>query len=224
MTTIVLVFLPGLINKFLSTPGQTYLYWASIESLGGTIFLQAYPRVTGIARSLLIILFFLISFYLFKKSNKYKKLIFVVAIIVSSFFYSLQSRGAIIGYLPMMIIIIFFLNLKIKVKFYTLIGIILVPIFLWESISFFKNGMLTKISAEYEMQNNDEITKLEKFKIENNRKSKFKSRVFSERALNSSGRVQIWEKLIEIIKNKKLFLGYGPQADRYLIPLMNIFL
>lgn len=218
LTTIVLVFLPGLINKFVSTPGQTYLYWASIESLGGTIFLQAYPRVTGIARSLLIILFFLISFYLFKKSNKYKKLIFVVAIIVSTLIYSLQSRGAIIGYLPMMIIIIFFLNLKIKVKFYTLIGIILVPIFLWESISFFKNDMLTKISAKYEIQNN-----LEKFKIENNRKSRFKSRVFSERALNSSGRVQIWEKCIEIIKNKKLFLGYGPQADRYLIPVDEYF-
>tara|TARA_Y100000591_G_C21813811_1_gene689457 strand:- start:440 stop:1849 length:1410 start_codon:yes stop_codon:yes gene_type:complete len=223
LTTIVLVFLPGLINKFLSTPGQTYLYWASIESLGGTMFLQAYPRVTGIARSLLIILFFLISFYLFKKSNKYKKLIFVVAIIVSTLIYSLQSRGALIGYLPMIIIIIFFLNLKIKVKFYTLIGIILVPIFLWESISFFKNDRLTKISTEFETQNNDEIIILKNFKIENNKKPGFKSRVFSERALNSSGRVQIWKKCIEIIKNKKIFLGYGPQADRYLIPVNEYF-
>ena len=224
LAAIVLVFLPGLIKNFLSTPDQSYLYWASDESLGGTIFLQAYPRVTGIARSLLIILFFLISFYLFNNSNRHKKLIFVSAIIISTLVYSLQSRGALIGYLPMMMIIIFFLNVKIKIKIYTIIGIILVPIFLWESIIIYKKNWLIKISQEYEIQNNDKNKILKNFKIENNKISEFsKSRVFSQRVLNSSGRIQIWKKCIEIIKNKKIFFGYGPQADRYLIPVDEYF-
>ena len=208
LVTVVLIFLPGLFHKFLTTPNQNYLYWASDESIGGTIFLQAYPRVTGIARSLLIILFFLISFYLLSKSNKYKKLIFISAIIVSTLIYSIQSRGALIGYLPMIIIILFFLNLKIKVKIYTLIGIILIPIFLWETFSFFKNERLISI------ENNERL-----ISIENNVKSKiYTNRVFSKSVINSSGRVQIWTKCIEVIKSKKLFLGYGPQADRHLIP------
>lgn len=201
LVVVVLIFLPGLFHKFLTTANQNYLYWASLESIGGTIFLQAYPRVTGIARSLLIILFFLVSFYLLSKSNKYKKLIFISAIIVSTLIYSIQSRGALIGYLPMIIIILFFLNLEIKVKIYTLIGIILIPIFLWETFIFFKNKKLISIE-----------------KIIENTNQTYTNRVFSKRVINSSGRVQIWTKSLQIIKNKKLFLGYGPQADRHLIP------
>ena len=100
----------------------------------------------------------------------------------------------------------------------------MVPIFLWESINIYKKNWLIKISQEYEIQNNDKNKILKNFKIENNKISEFsKSRVFSQRVLNSSGRIQIWKKCIEIIKNKEIFFGYGPQADRYLIPVDEYF-
>ena len=58
------------------------------------------------------------------------------------------------------------------------------------------------------MQNNDEITKLEKFKITIIEIHNLKVEFFRE-GIKPSGRVQIWEKCIEIIK-KKNFLRQVP--------------
>jgi hypothetical protein len=220
LVLIVLILLPELITNYFTTPGQKYLYWASDKFIGGKIFLQAYPRVTGVSRSLLIILFFLISFYLFGKSNKYKKLIFLCVIIVSTLIYSIQSRGALIGYIPMLIIIIFFLNLETKVKIYTLVGIVLLPILIWEGLSFTKNSLITKTKSDYLNLYTKPNSNAEELKL---RKKRHESRIFSTKVYNSSGRVEIWKKSFEIIKKKKIYLGYGPQADRYLIPTDEIF-
>ena len=219
LVLIVLILLPELMSKYFTTPGQKYLYWASNKFIGGKIFLQAYPRVTGVSRSLLIILFFLISFYLFGKSNKYKKLIFLCVIIVSTLIYSIQSRGALIGYIPMLIIINFFLNLETKVKIYTLVGIVLLPILIWEGLSFTKNSNSSITIVNSDSSDNNYLNSYTKPNSNPKEvKGRHESRIFTERVYSSSGRFEIWKKSFEIIKKKKLYLGYGPQADRYLIP------
>ena len=160
-------------------------------------FLQATPRVTGLARMLVIIFYFI--FFLgmnFKKNIRYFFLfiLFFIHILI----YGMQSRGGELGILIFIFYYILIFDEKNIIKFKTIIIIVILPIIFWNSLVHLKK-------LEYKTNNNSNFNATEYF--DGNRITN----------LQSSGRKEIWLQSLEIIKEKKIIWGIGPQADRKLL-------
>jgi len=159
-------------------------------------FEQANPRITGISRMILIY-YFLIFSYLLKKNNKI--ILYILAILTVVLIYKMQARGALVGVM-LSIILFFFLSpviFKKKLKLFLLV--IIFPIIIFESYYLIKQNINYKDKAQQQLDNlnpNNRVIGL---------------------GADSSGRLTIWKNIFFIIKEKKITLGYGPQADRALL-------
>jgi O-antigen ligase len=116
----------------------------------------------------------------------------------------MQSKGSYISILLLLFYYIFFFKDKIKKKLLIFFIIIVLPIISFETII--------------------------KIKIENLKINNIKSRFLSNNSLvvdgkiiedYTTGRFEIWKRALKEIKDKKIILGYGPQADRLLLKSIN---
>lgn len=180
-------------------------------------------RVTGIARYCLLILIFFYSFFITQKKNIFLNILILA---LSTFFilnvWMLQSR-LIIGSL----FLIFCSGLLIKNKKYgnfSIISIFLLLCFIvyftFHKIQIIKQNFIIQENVISSLNGKDNIKNYkeqlydaikEKEEILKNEKN---PRILEIK--NSSGRRQIWERLINNYDHSKIF-GYGPQADRFLL-------
>jgi oligosaccharide repeat unit polymerase len=202
ISIISIYFVFKLFYEYLSEDTMLYLYSSStLEAETKTIH-QANPRITGISRMLLILFYFIFFLKIKFKKNKPKKKICLILLFFLSFtIYGMQSRGAILG-LGLLILMYFFLvQKKIKEKLIIIFMLFILPIITWEAITFYKINST----------NNSKITNFNTNRIIN-------KPVVGEINDVSSGRSIIWKRAFQIIIDKKIIFGLGPQADRkYLI-------
>jgi len=203
-------FLFKLIKEFLSKPGMLYLYSSSVLEAETRTFYQANPRITGISR-ILTILFYLFIFLSikYKKNKLYHRLFLLILFLLNLFIYGMQSRGSFIGIILVALIYIFIIKEKKIKKTISIFFIFLLPILVWETIRYHKiqSFMNRSLISEKNILDLD---------FNNNR---FLNQPLVEDYSDiSSGRRTIWKKSFELIKNEKVILGLGPQADRrYLV-------
>ena len=204
ITFIVLIsifFTSQLIFEFITEKKLFYIYTSKTLAPEQLTLSQATPRVTGLSRMLLLIFFL---FYFIKLSNPKKKFIkyssLTILFTCVFFIYGMQSRGSWIGIL-LIIFIDIFINKKNLKKTLTILLVIFTAIFFYE-INLKIKSYSTKIV------NTNELNELNELK-------KNQERLVSTHS--TSGRTEIWNNIITIIKDDKIIFGKGPQSDRHLL-------
>jgi hypothetical protein len=174
-----------------------YLYWSpSLEAEASTLS-QTNPRITGLSRMMVLILYFVFYFSIIKKNY----FLFLFLIIVNFFIYGSQSRGAFVGVILLYLTYVFFFkDEKIK-KFLIVISTLLLPIILYEST----------------LKVKDYLNKKSEINISINKKNRFLDSNVNDADALSTGRLTIWSRTLKIIDQDKNFIGIGPQADRILL-------
>jgi hypothetical protein len=141
-------------------------------------------------------------------------------IFTGSLIWSFQSRTTLLTKIIIDILLIYFLQIKIKNKIIIFLIFTFFPIILHNSIILLKNKesrdlFLSELNLVYkkiDRKNNNDIN------LNNNLIIK-KNRIFNE---NTSGRTEIWNTIIKKSKDS-LFFGHGSQADRWYINRHNSF-
>ena len=196
-------FYSKLIFEFIDNKNLLYLYGTDTLFPESKNFEQANPRVTGLARMFLLIFYFLF-FYHLNISNKFVKIIFfLISFFLIMGVYATQTRGGIIGILIFIIFYLFFFREKLIKKLLYILCLILIPMVTFEGIIYVKKNFHT--TANKSSLNDAAL----------NTNNVFDSRIAKN--ISSSGRIDIWKISFKIIKEKKIILGKGPQADRLLL-------
>jgi len=203
ISLISIFFYSKLIFEFIDNKNLFYLYRTDTLFPESKNFEQANPRVTGLARMFLLIFFFLF-FYHFNISNKFVKIIFfLISFFLIMGIYATQTRGGAVGILIFVIFYLFFFKEKLIKKILYILCLILIPMVTFEGIIYLKKDFLTtsnKSSLSDTTLNTNNV---------------IDSRIAKN--ISSSGRIDIWKASFKIIKEKKIILGKGPQADRLLL-------
>jgi hypothetical protein len=175
-----------------------YLYNSKTLAPETETLFQSTPRVTGLSRLLLLISYYLffIMYYL-KKNLKY--IIYIILFLTNIMIYICQSRGAFIGELLIIIYYIILFKDKVKTKILKIFIIFILPIFFFELANYFYKY--------FDKENNNNYSYSSYLKNNN--------RIMNNHS--SSGRLEIWNNCLDIIKQKKLIFGEGPQSDRKLL-------
>ncbi len=186
--------------------------------------LQGEPaiRVTGIARSLLIISLILLCIFLsLKKKLQFKLPLMILVIFINTSIIMMGSRFATYSLFLTYTFLIIFLEMKFfnKIKFFIIF--LFFPIIL-----FFITGNLI---SKFQINEKIKLLKLENNNYQNKnlnelveilekRNSVKKDSRYIENIKNTSGRVQIWVNAFEISKERgNHFFGNGINADRRLL-------
>ena len=190
--------------------GLKYVYGTETLSPTKKIIYQANPRITGISRMLLIIFYLIFITTVLKEKNFLKFPVHTFFLIINSFLiYLMQSRGTFIGVLLIYFLYFFFIPKKIKEKILFFLITFLIPILIYEGI--YLNTKIKNPSHE-DIANKSPENRIFENRIfpeyQDNKVSFFKS---------SSGRRDLFKVSLKIIKDKKIILGYGTQADRLLL-------
>jgi hypothetical protein len=191
---IAIYFAYNLINESINN-NTKFIYFSDTLSAGGTTFYQANPRITGVSR--IVLIFYFLSFFFLFKSRK-KIIWYIILIILMILIYKMQTRGAFVGILVLYIYFFLFYSLDLKKKFKNLLVLIIIPIVIFEAY------YVTKSNVKPNFKPND----LKNYQLYKNNRL-----VGNE---TTSGRFNIWKDALFIINQKKIVLGYGPQADRFL--------
>jgi hypothetical protein len=200
ISSITIFFIYKIANEFIINNYFYFFYFAKSIIPETRDFYQASIRSTGLGRMLLLIFFFL--FFIKDEFKDLKKLLIYLALfIVSICLYGTQARGALIGIPILIIYYLFFLNDKILKKITTITFLVILPIIIFE----------VSIKKSHK-KNIEENFNKEKTEIADNYKNRLTAKTASD-----SGRLEIWKNSFDIIKEKKLFFGVGPQGDRKLI-------
>lgn len=212
---IAIYFTYHLINESIQSNSK-FIYFTQTLAPDGTTFYQANPRITGISRMLLI--FYYLSFFLLLKSHK-KIIWFTILIFLCLIIYKMQTRGAFLGIIILHILFFIFYSLKIKKKIIIVFVTIFIPVLIFESYYFLKNINYYK-PTEIKFKTVDTKSKDTESKTNETSRSKdTKSKTNETSRLlknETSGRSVIWRNALFIINEKKIIIGYGPQADRFL--------
>jgi hypothetical protein len=172
-----------------------FIYFTKTLAPDGTTFYQANPRITGVSRMVLI--FYFLSFFLLLQSHK-KIIWFTILIFLGLIIYKMQTRGAFLGIVILHLFFFLFYSLKIKEKIIIVFLSIFIPVLVFETYYFSKNKIISHMKpTDY------------KFELE----QKETNRLLKN---ETSGRTVIWRNSLFIINEKKIIIGYGPQADRFL--------
>jgi hypothetical protein len=203
ISLISIFFYSKLIFEFIDNKNLLYLYGTDTLFPESKNFEQANPRVTGLARMFLLIFFFLF-FYHLNISNKFVKIIFfLISFFLIMGIYATQTRGGAVGILIFVIFYLFFFKEKLIKKILYILCLILIPMVTFEGIIYLKKDFHTtsnKSSLSDTTLNTNNV---------------IDSRIAKN--ISSSGRIDIWKASFKIIKEKKIILGKGPQADRLLL-------
>jgi hypothetical protein len=209
-----------IVRDFIANDDVFYLYYNKTLISEARNLLQTNPRITGVSRMLGLLLLFIFSMYICKKKKKiiYNFVFLSIIFIISLLIYGMQSKGSYISILLLSFYYIFFFKDKIKKKLLIFFIITVLPIVSFETI--------IKIKIEIIKINNESL-KINNESLEINN---IKSRFLSNNSLvvdgkitkdYTTGRVEIWKRALKEIKDKKILLGYGPQADRFLLKSIN---
>jgi hypothetical protein len=196
-----------IIIDFFKSDRVSYLYSTKILISEARTLLQVNPRITGVSRMLGLILFFIFSLYICKKKKLFIfDFIFLLSIFIISFLiYGMQSKGSYISIILLLFYYIIFFKDKIIKKSFIIFIIFLLPIISFETI------------LKSKIENADNKTKIQSRFLNNNE-------IIVNGELKSdytTGRLEIWKRAFNEIKNRKIILGYGPQADRLLLTSEN---
>jgi O-antigen ligase len=209
------ILIPILYNFIFIDQDILYLY-GQINFIADeyNFFNHTNQRVTGISR-MLVILFCFLLFYMsdFLKNKKIivNKRAYILIILLTLLFltfciWGFQSRGAFICYSVAFLMFLVFENLNLRLKIFTIIVIFILPIFLFEVISYTK--YLKSIEKNGTIKNDitikDDINK---------RQNRIIGITLDNTQDISTGRLVIWKRSIEKFKNK-IILGYGESGDR----------
>jgi len=210
------VFIFNIYKSFLLS-NDFSAYGTLLTDPSNIFFNHSVPRITGVSR--LLLFFYIIltcyTFFILKEKN-YKKvaLLYLLIIFTGSLIWSFQSRTILLTKIIIDVLLIYFLQIKIKNKIIIFLILTLLPIILHNSIILVKNkesrdlflSELNLIFKNIYTKNNNDIN------LNNNLIIK-KNRIFNE---NTSGRTEIWNAIIKKSKDSLLF-GHGSQADRWYI-------
>ena len=201
-----------IVGDFIAKNDVFYLYTNYTLISEGRSLLQTNPRITGVSRMLGLVLIFIFSLFICKKKNLFIiNFIFLSTIFVISFLiYGMQSKGSYISIMLLLFYYFFFFKDKIKKKIFIFFIVLILPVISFET--------LLKIKIEF-LKKNEFVTTI-------NIKSRFLSSnsiVIDGKIVEdyTTGRFEIWKRAIDIIKEEKIFLGRGPQSDRFLLKSIN---
>jgi len=183
---------------------------------------QASPRITGVSRMILILYF--ITFFYFLNCNK-KILFYLILVILGMLIYKMQARGSLLGVLMLFLFFVIFSSFSLRKKIMTIFFILIIPIFLFESYYYFKKNkdyifntdLFNSTSPEKRSTNLDSSLERSTNLDSSLERSANLNRVLDLKNTGSSGRKQLWKHSFFLIKEKKIILGYGPKADRFLL-------
>jgi O-antigen ligase len=184
-----------------------YLYSTQTLAAEKTVAFQAAPRVTGLSRMLLLLFFFIFLYFINNKTenNILKFINYSLLFILLFLIYGMQTRGALLG-LTIFVLFYIFLFKDKKIKKLIILILLILPILSFET--------LKEIKIQTYLSNKpSEILKNDRNRIINSQNAVPGS------ANITSGREIIYKKALKIIKEKKIVLGYGPNADRYLLSM-----
>ncbi|CAO6130762.1 O-antigen ligase-related [Candidatus Pelagibacterales bacterium] len=189
-----------------------------------TFFNQALPRVTGLARMIGILNIVIIIYAINKNLLKNKLYLFLILLLLSTILFFIQSRGAILCFYSVALIIIFFQLKLFFNKFKLFIVIFFIPVCFHYLIMTNENinkSIQKTIVEKYQIKLNESMLKSGTISdLEMTKQKELttyqddKIRLYTN--LSSSGRIHLWKSLIMNFDKKKIF-GYGPQADRFLL-------
>jgi len=192
-------------------------YGTQITDPGNIFFNHSVPRITGVSR--LLLFFYIIltcyTFFILKKKNYTEvALLYLFIIFTGSLIWSFQSRTTLLTKIIIDILLLYFLQIKIKNKIIIFLILTFFPIILHNSIILLKNKeskdlFLNELNLIYKKiytKNNNDINLNDNLIIK-------KNRVFNE---STSGRTEIWNAIIKKSKDS-FFFGHGSQADRWYI-------
>lgn len=206
ITIISLYFTFFIVLELINDERVFYLYFNHTLVTEGKHLLQVYPRITGISRMLGLVLLFIFSLFICRKKNiSIYNFFFSSTIFILSFLiYGMQSKGSYISILLLLFYYIFFFKDQIRKKVFILFIILVAPIICFESIIKIKILLVKKYNVESRFLSKNSILLNDKFMED-----------------YTTGRIEIWKRALEKIKEKKIILGYGPQADRFLLESLN---
>lgn len=177
-----------------------YLYSSKTLAPESSTLFQATPKVTGLSRLILIISYYLF-FVVYNMKHNFKYIVYATLFFLNLFIYSMQSRGAFVGEFVIIFYYILFLKDKIIIKIAKVFFIFIFPIL------FFEYAKIELVKPE--------LAKPELLKKKNLIESIKEIRILNNNT--TSGRTVIWQNSFNIIKEKKIFFGVGPQGDRKLL-------
>ena len=195
----------NIFNEFISRPGLFYLYVTNTLDIEGSTFGQPNPRITGLVRILVIIFYFIFYYTILKKIKIFHKIFFIFALFfLNLLIYAAQTRMGFVGIFIILIFYILFIKENLFRKYLMIILIFILPIVTFE----FSIRIKTFLQAK-EMNYHSNVL---------NETIKSYNRAISINNVNvTSGRTTIWSNSLNIIYEKKLIFGNGPQSDRILL-------
>ena len=213
----------------------SYSYYNSLTlDPSSRFFDNASPRSTGIARQLLLINIFYFFYSHIIKNIGYKLFAFFLIFSSSYFIFAFQSRTSVYFLLIFYIFFLFLLNkydLKIKILYFIIF--LLLPFTLSNYEKSIKNEIIVNNpyfkqyeflkSPDQSLKSPDQSLKsLDHLAVKNKEYAHMSNRILAK---STSGRMELWKKAIKFFEQRP-FLGYGPQADRYLLNenVSNVFL
>ena len=191
-------------------------------------FEQPVPRSSGLARMLMFLWIF--SFILYLKFNSKKLVsltIYLILFFLNFTMFHLESRLIFLMQISLIIFLIFFkiYNLSFKKKI-VLISTFILPFFLHFIEADIRKYIKDKNKIEPKkieiVEKMDEALILNKqiLNKQPEKKSlvKIQDKIQDRRIVHShsSGRLELWNKTLQIVK-ENYFLGFGPQADRIIL-------
>jgi oligosaccharide repeat unit polymerase len=196
-------FAINIYNEFISRPDLYYFYVTKTLGIEESTFGQPNPRITGLSRILVIIFYYIFYYTLFKKNKISYKIFFICTLFFLNLsIYASQTRMGLIGIFIILIFYIFFIKENLLKKYSLIILIFILPILSFELAIKIKAFSSSK-ERNYDLNSLNESIKGQNrnFNINN----------------GSSGRITIWSTSLNIIYEKKLIFGNGPQSDRILL-------
>ena len=187
---------------------KKFIYFSETLTATGIVFYQPSPRITGISRSLLIFYFL---FFIFLIKSEKKIIWYLTLIILILLLYKMQTRGSFVGIGLLYILYLLFNSHDLKKKIFNLFVLLILPIIFFETYYFIKHTNPKFLLQSMSPSSDKYLDKTSRL-LKNDTSRLLKN--------DTSGRLHIWKTAIFMINEKKIILGYGPQADRF---LLNIF-
>jgi hypothetical protein len=179
-----------------------YFYVTKTLGIEESTFGQPNPRITGLVR-ILVIIFYFCFFYTLLRKNKilFKIFLFSILFILNLFIYATQTRMGMVGIFIILFFYVFFIKENLLKKYSIIILIFILPIVSFETLIKIKTFSTT--SYNYDLDYLNKVVKDQ-------------NRIFNIDP-GSSGRTKIWLYSLNIIYDKELIYGNGPQSDRVLL-------
>ena len=209
--------------EFFSSDIKSFYYGYFVSP--GSIFLdQQVPRITGIARLILVLTIFISIALLY---SKFKISSFLILSFLISMLFLSESRFSIYClFILSFLLLIIDKEYSLLRKIFSFLLIIFIANFINFSLLYLKNNFHNSLNVSQNEKGNVSKNDKKQLWLDERKKGnafEYKSRIAQD--FTTSGRSRDWLIIIQHIK-KKPIIGYGFQADRYLInnPVSNAYL